>query len=185
MKPLTPDQAVTALRSGDLVAYPTEGVYGLGCDPFHEDAVMRLLTLKARPVEKGLILVAAELAQIEDLVDLGGVPTKARILSDWPGPVTWALPATERVPLWIRGRFDTVAVRVSAHPVVRDLCRAFGGPLVSTSANPADQPPALDCKQVADYFSDQLAGCVIGELGGQPGPTPIFDARTGRALRGG
>ena len=185
MKSLTPEQAAIALRSGDLIAYPTEGVYGLGCDPFNEAAVMRLLALKGRPVEKGLILVAAERAQIEALVSLDAVPTKAQILAGWPGPVTWTLPATERVPVWIRGRFDTVAVRVSAHPVVQRLCRAFGGPLVSTSANPAGKPPALSCDQVADYFPDQLAGCVTGELGGQSGPTPIFDARTGQALRGG
>lgn len=183
MKSLTPDQAAVALRKGELVAYPTEGVYGLGCDPFSEAAVTRLLALKRRPVEKGLILVAADVAQIAPWVRFDAVPDRSRVEASWPGPVTWTLPATDAVPEWIRGRFDTVAIRVSAHPVVQALCRAFDGPVVSTSANPAGQSPAMRCEQVDDYFGDQLAGCVIGELGGRSGPTPIYDARTGRALR--
>lgn len=183
MKSLTPDQAAIVLRQGALIAYPTEGVYGLGCDPFNEAAVRRLLALKKRPMEKGLILVAAEMAQILPLVRFDGID-RSQVEVHWPGPVTWTLPATETVPEWIRGRFDTVAVRISAHPVVQALCRAFGGAVVSTSANPAGQSPAMNCDQVASYFGDQLAGCVLGELGGQAGPTPIFDARTGQQLRG-
>ena len=184
MKSLTPDQAAGVLHQGALIAYPTEGVYGLGCDPFNEAAVMRLLALKKRPVEKGLILVAAELVQITPLVRFDAVPDRSQVEASWPGPVTWTLPATDAVPEWIRGRFDTVAIRVSAHPVVQALCRAAGMPLVSTSANPAGQLPAMRCEQVDDYFGDQLAGCVVGELGGREGPTPIFDARTGQQLRG-
>ncbi len=179
---LSVEQAVEALKSGGIIAYPTEGVYGLGCDPFNEQAVLNLLKLKQRPVEKGLILVASGQGQIAPLVNWEGID-RDRVLTTWPGPVTWTLPATDRVPVWIRGRFDTVAIRISAHPVVQALCKVFAGPLVSTSANLAGMLPAMSCEQVGDYFGDRLTGCVQGRLGGHTGPTPIFDARTGAPLR--
>ncbi len=183
MNKLSTDQAVERLQQGAIIAYPTEGVYGLGCDPFNEQAVLNLLKLKQRPIEKGLILVASDRAQIDPLINWEGIDAD-RIWADWPGAVTWTLPVKAgQVPGWIRGRFDTVAIRISAHPTVQALCTAFGGVMVSTSANPAGEPPALSCMQVAAYFSDRLAGCVSGQLGGQQGPTPIYDARTGAALR--
>ena len=184
MKSLTPEQAARLLQQGAVVAYPTEGVYGLGSDPFNETAVRQLLALKHRPAEKGLILIAAHVDQILPLISVEQAPGWSRALAQWPGPVTWVFPAQPHVPAWIRGQFDSVAVRVSAHLVVRSLCEAFGGPVVSTSANPSGQRPALSCRQVEAYFGDRLAGCVIGALGGQSGPTPIFDGRTGRVLRG-
>lgn len=182
MKFLSVVDAVDALKVGELIAYPTEGVYGLGCDPFNEQAVRRLLALKQRPVEKGLILVAADKAQIAPLVDLKEIDAD-KVFASWPGPVTWTLPATAKVPASIRGRFDTVAIRISAHPLVQALTQAFGAPIVSTSANPAGQLPARSCQQVESYFPQDLAGCVHGALGGQQGPTPIYDARTGTPLR--
>ena len=183
MKSLSSRQAARLLQQGEVIAYPTEGVYGLGCDPFNEAAVRHLLALKQRPVEKGLILVAAQVDQLLPLIAAEKALGWPRALTQWPGAVTWVFPAREQVPAWIRGQFDSVAVRVSAHPVVRALCEAFGGPIVSTSANPSGRLPALSCRQVETYFGEQLAGCVRGKLGGRPGPTPIFDGQTGRNLR--
>lgn len=183
MKVLSIDEAIEAIQAGALIAYPTEGVYGLGCDPFNETAVKALLTLKSRPMEKGLILVAASVEQLSSLLDWKALPYRTQIQASWPGPVTWTIPATPNVPVWIRGRFDTVAVRVSDHPIIQALCNVFNGPIVSTSANPSGLSPALSCEQVASYFEHQLAGCVVGELGGHQGPTPIYDARTGVPLR--
>ncbi len=182
---LTPQQAADALRTGGIVATPTEGVMGLSCDPFDQAAVGRLLALKGRPVEKGLILVAAGLDQLDGLIDWSALPgeRRSRIEADWPGPVTWTLPATSKVPVWIRGRFPTVAVRISAHSVMQALCRAFDGPVVSTSANRSGQPPALGCDQAVGSFGEALAGCVEGALGGHAGPTPIYDGLTGAPLR--
>ena len=183
MNVLAPEQAAVLLRQGALIAYPTEGVYGLGCDPFNEAAVMRLLALKQRPVEKGLILVASRVEQILPLVAIEEAPCWSQALVQWPGPVTWVFPAREEVPAWIRGQFDSVAVRVSAHPDVRALCEAFGGPVVSTSANPAGASPARTCEAVAACFPSGLAGCLQGALGDAAGPTPILDGRTGALLR--
>ena len=133
---LTPIEAATTLHRGGVIAYPTEAVWGLGCDPSNEAAVARLLALKQRPVDKGLILVAGTLEQFHGLLDWDALPTdrSEAVFASWPGPHTWIVPTSGRVPHWITGAHDGVAVRVSAHPQVVALCDAFGGPLVSTSA---------------------------------------------------
>src|SRR5690606_13329784 len=98
--------------------------------------VLRLLALKQRTVDKGLILVAATPAQFDGIADWGPLPPgrKTEVLASWPGPNTWIVPVTARAPRWVSGEHDGVALRVSAHPVMAELCAAFGGPLVSTSA---------------------------------------------------
>src|SRR6218665_315978 len=94
--PLSINEAAIRLKSGGVIAYPTEAVWGLGCDPFDETAVMRLLAIKQRPVDKGLILIAADLAQLQPLLDLPAMPETrlAEVLASWPGPHTWVLPAS-------------------------------------------------------------------------------------------
>src|SRR5215218_6244493 len=117
---LTPNDAADVLRHGGVVAYPTEAVWGLGCDPFDESAVMRLLALKQRPVDKGLILIAGALTQLDGLLDWDALPNDRAeaVFATWPGPHTWIVPTTGRVPRWITGAHDGVAARVSAHPQV-------------------------------------------------------------------
>lgn len=174
--------AARTVRSGGTIAYPTEAVFGLGCSPVFADAVERILTLKHRPAGKGLILVAADTGQLEDLVDLGAVPDPEQVLATWPGPVTWILPARPGVPYWLRGDSDGLAVRVSAHPVVRELCR-LTGPLVSTSANPAGAVPARTPERVRFYFGTTLDYILPGRPGGAPTPTEIRDGRDMRLIR--
>ena len=177
--------AAAVLQRGGVVAYPTEAVWGLGCDPFAEASVLRLLALKQRPVEKGLILVAAALEQFDGLLDWAQLPTDRRedVYASWPGPHTWIVPASGRVPHWITGAHDGVAVRVSAHPQVIALCAAFAGPLVSTSANPAGAPPPRRLEQLDPALRAALDGIVDGQTGELARPTPIRDARSGAVLR--
>jgi len=178
-------QSVAALQRGGVLAYPTEAVWGLGCDPFDEAAVLRLLAIKQREVAKGLILVAADRAQFDGLLDWSALPPDrvAAVDASWPGPNTWIVPATARVPRWITGAHSGVAVRVSGHPVVIALCQAFGGPLVSTSANRAGEPPAFARGELDPQLLAQLDGCSLGETGGLSAPTAIRDALTGSVLR--
>lgn len=178
-------EAAAVLRRGGIVAYPTEAVWGLGCDPRNEAAVFRLLALKQRAVDKGLILIAASLLQLDGLIDWPALPNPSRdaVLATWPGPHTWVVPATAKVPRWITGAHADVAVRVSAHPVVVALCEAFGSPLVSTSANHAGTPPPRTRDALEPALRDALDGIVEGETGGLPRPTAIRDARSGTALR--
>lgn len=176
--------AVARLRAGGVVAYPTEAVWGLGCDPGDETAVLRLLAIKRREVGKGLILIAADIGQLERWIDLTALPQprRAEVLASWPGPHTWIVPAAG-VPRWISGDHDGVAVRVSAHPVAAALCRAFGGALVSTSANPAGAPPPKTLAAFDPALAAAIDGALAGDTGGLERPTPIRDARSGQVLR--
>ena len=182
----TLNATVDALRRGGVVAYPTEAVWGLGCDPFNEQAVMRLLAIKQRPVDKGLILIGADVGQLDPVVDWAALPMdrRAAVEASWPGPNTWTVPVTGRVPAWIRGAHASVAVRVSDHPTVIALCRAFGGPLVSTSANLTGMPPAFHRGDLDPALLGLLDAVCEGETGGLSAPTAIRDALTGAVLRG-
>lgn len=183
--PLAIADAAAALKLGRILAYPTEAVWGLGCDPFDETAVMHLLAIKQRPVDKGLILIAGALAQFDGLLDWDALPTdrSEAVFASWPGPHTWVVPATGRVPHWITGAHDGVAVRVSAHPAVVALCAAFGGPLVSTSANRSGEPPVFRREQLDPALLAAIDGVCAGETGGLSSPTAIRDARSGAQLR--
>ena len=183
---MSPDAAAAAMRAGGVVAYPTEGVWGLGCDPFDETAVLRLLALKQRSVDKGLILVAAEASQFDGLAEWNALPPGRfdEIAASWPGPNTWIVPATARVPRWITGAHAGVAMRASAHPVVAALCRAFGGAIVSTSANPAGAPAPRRLAELDPMLRSGVDGVVEGETGGRDGPSDIRDALTGTLLHG-
>ena len=179
-------RAADLLWSGEIIAYPTEAVWGLGCTPFDEQAVYRLLAIKQRDVEKGLILVAADVSQFADLLRPLSDAQRRTLQQSWPGPVTWLVPDLEsRVPDYIKGSHSGVALRVSAHPVVVGLCRAFGGPLVSTSANPQGKRPARQPWQVHAYFGDQLGMVTPGCVGGRARPTEIRDLLTGELVRAG
>lgn len=183
--PLTIAEAARALRHGAVIAYPTEAVWGLGCDPFDQAAVTRLLACKQRPLAKGLILIAGALDQLDGLLDWDALPNdrRAAVVASWPGPHTWVVPASARVPPWITGAHAGVAVRVSAHPVVVALCAAFGGPLVSTSANPAAAAPPKTLSDFDPALRAALDGLVAGDSGGLDRPTGIRDARSGAQLR--
>ena len=175
-------QVAQVVRAGGVIAYPTEAVWGLGCDPWNETAVQRLLALKDRPLHKGLILVADSIHQFDFLLgDLPGEWTE-RLAGSWPGPNTWLVPHQDRLPQWITGRHDSVALRVSDHPLVRALC-AQTGPLVSTSANPAGRPSARSRLRVEQYFPRQLDAVLNGPLGGRKNPSLIRDLRTGEVIR--
>ncbi|PAU64773.1 tRNA threonylcarbamoyladenosine biosynthesis protein RimN [Pseudomonas sp. PIC25] len=171
------------VREGGVVAYPTEAVWGLGCDPWNEEAVYRLLALKDRPVEKGLILVADSIRQFDFLLEDLPEAWQDRLASTWPGPNTWLVPHQNRLPEWITGQHDSVALRVSDHPLVRDLC-ALTGPLVSTSANPGGRPAARTRLRVEQYFHDRLDAVLGGALGGRKNPSTIRDLVSGRVVRG-
>lgn len=174
--------AVQALRAGGVIAYATEGVWGLGCDPFSERAVRRVLDLKQRSEAKGLIMIAATVGQVEPwLVGLDAVQRNA-VLATWPGPYTWIVPVTD-APSWLSGEHRSLAVRVSAHVGVQQLCTAWGGPLVSTSANRSGQPALMSAAAVQAEFGDELDFILPGALGGDARPSEIRDAVTGVVLR--
>jgi L-threonylcarbamoyladenylate synthase len=175
--------AVRLLQQGELIAYPTEAIYGLGCDPLNEDAVVELLALKQRPVDKGLILIASSWQQLKPYLVTDNSAMLEPVLATWPGPTTWIIPAQRWVPKWLTGQHNSLAVRVTKHPLVTRLCKNFGGPIVSTSANISDQQPARTPYQILKTFGSQTPYIVKGSTSGFAQATPIFDAMTGKRLR--
>lgn len=177
--------AAHLLRNGGVIAYPTEAVWGLGCDPRDERAVLRLLALKQREVDKGLILIAANEVQLSPYIDMTRLndTQRATVHASWPGPNTWIVPASPTAPAWITGAHTDIAVRVSAHPTVIELCNAFGGAMVSTSANRAGEsaPHARDAMDASIVAA--VDAVVAGKTGGLLKPTAIRDARSGTVLR--
>ncbi len=180
------EAAAAVLENGGVIAYPTEAVWGLGCDPRDESAVLRLLAVKRREVEKGLILVASHLEHLRPFLDIAALPSDrlADVLASWPGPHTWVMPASREAPRWITGAHPGIAVRISAHGGVAALCDAFGGALVSTSANRAGLPAAMRREALDPELLALVDGVAAGETGGLAAPTAIRDALTGAQFRG-
>lgn len=175
--------AAAIIKRGGIVAYPTEGVYGLGCDPLNKDAVERLIAIKGRSADKGLILVAASNDHLDGFLGPVSPAVQAQLDRDWPGPVTWIMPCTDRAPELISGGRPTLAVRISAHATTADLCNACGHALVSTSANRSGARPCMDAQSVSAELGAEIDAIIDAPLGGLNAPTPIFDAVTGQQLR--
>ena len=175
--------AAALLREGGVLAYPTEGVFGLGCDPDDRVAFERIFAMKRRPPEQGVLLIAADFEQVRGWI--GDAPEAAleRARAAWPGAHTFIFPRSPRVPEWIAGGHAGVALRVTAHPPAAALCRAFGGPIVSTSANRHGEAPARSAQEVEALFGGALDGVLDAPLGGLERPTPITDAVSGAIIR--
>lgn len=185
MKFLSIDEAVNALKEGEIIIYPTEAVYGLGCDPENVQACMKLRAFKQRH-DKGFILVAAVFEQIIKWVDWSKMTKMQvkRIQHSWPGHVTWILPASRMAAPLVLGPRHTVAIRVSQHSGVQRLCKAFAGPIVSTSANGPGMPPAGSLTELESIISNGAAvGILEGDLGKNAKPSKVIDAMSNKVIR--
>jgi L-threonylcarbamoyladenylate synthase len=178
-------RAARIVLGGGVVAYPTEAVYGLGCLPDDRDAVERILSIKGRAWRKGLLLIGADLRQLTRFAVLDGSPCLDEILGSWPGPHTWVLPATAAAPAWITGGRDSIAVRLTAHPLASALCARAGSALVSTSANFSRRPPTKRVLDVRRALGAEVDYILPGAVGDLLQPTPIRDGRDGSILRSG
>ncbi|MDP3516139.1 MAG: L-threonylcarbamoyladenylate synthase [Pseudohongiella sp.] len=189
MEKLAARIAAYRLMRGGVIAYPTEAVWGLGCDPENEQACLELLQIKQRPIQKGMILIAGCIEDFETILAVLPPDQYRRLELGWQqqhktGAVTFLVPdILDQVPYWIKGSHSSVALRVSDHPVVRSLCKEFGGPLVSTSANKSGKLPARSKVIVEKYFGSQLDFIVPGQLGGASNPSKIIDFSTGQLVR--
>lgn len=172
------------LKQGDVIAYPTEAVWGLGCDPQNEAAVSKILRIKNRAVEKGMILIGGSIEQFESLISRLSEEQREELENSWPGHITWLVPDPEdEIPAWIKGVHQSVAIRVSAHPVVQALSAAFGGPLVSTSANEAGETEIRSKLILEEKFAGSIDFVVDGELGEAAKPSEMRDLATGKTIR--
>ncbi len=177
-------QAVEQLYQGKIIAYPTEAVYGLGCDPRNHQALQNLMFLKQRAVNKGVILIASDIKQLEQYVDVSFYP-----MDSDKEFTTWLLPLNTKnldiIDPLIYGQHQTIAIRVTKHPVVVELCNLFSGPIVSTSANISGQEAIKDKGSLYQLVNENslISGVVAGDLGGYDKPSRIIDAVTGGLIR--
>ena len=176
--------AAEHMKLGGVIAYPTEAVWGLGCDPTNETAVTRLLALKKRPIEKGLILISGQTEHFEPLLAPLDAELRQRFLEASDRPTTWLVPdVAGLVPYWVKGEHRSVALRLTKHPFSVALSKKMGGLLVSTSANPSTKPAAESLYDVRRYFANRLDCVVQAKLGGATQVSQIKDLVSGSVLR--
>lgn len=168
---------------GGVFSYPTESVYGLGCDPWNADAVSELLTLKRRNPSKGLILLASSENQLAPFVSLRRESDLKKIRSTGNKPVTWLVPVSEETPWWISGNHASVAVRITEFEPVVQLCNSVDSALVSTSANLGGRPACRNSVSVRQLFENQLDMLLSGPTGGVPMPSEIRDFYSNKVVR--
>lgn len=170
------------LRNGGLIAYPTEFCYGLGCDPFNVAAVKKLIQLKQRDPDKGLIVIASDIAQLKSILIPLNKVDQERIKQYWPGFYTLIMKVKPTVPQILLGKHQGLALRVSSHQLVQNLCTYLQSPLVSTSANLAQQYPLRDYNQCQQQFSSQVL-VLPGMVANKKQPSTILDWHSLQVLR--
>lgn len=177
---LSISRAAGTLLGGGVIAYPTEGVYGLGCMPDDAAAVTRLLRIKRRDPGRGLILIAADKSQLDDWIMPDGQQLPE---ADPSRPTTWIAPADPRVMPLVRGQHQTLAVRLTSNPVAAAICDAVESPIISTSANLSGAPVARNRFVLRRLFGGCVDYIVPGDCGPSSGPSEIRDLATGAVLR--
>ncbi|AWX16324.1 tRNA threonylcarbamoyladenosine biosynthesis protein RimN [Mergibacter septicus] len=179
-------EIVRALQQDQVVAYPTEAVFGLGCNPNSEIAIKNLLSLKQRPIEKGLILIAPELSYFTDFVDFSRLlPHHLKQIEQvYAQPTTWVVPVKENVSTLLCGQFNSIAIRLCSHPLVRQLCQQTGFALTSTSANLTGLEPCRTVVEVQQQFGETFP-ILKGKVGLATKPSEIRDIFTNQVIRQG
>ena len=173
-------EIIAPFRQGSIIAYPTEAVFGLGCDPDNDEAIQRLLHIKQRPANKGLILVAAHFSQVEKYLQ---PLSSAQEIFTKPSDTTYLFPAKASTSSYLTGHFTSVAIRISLHPVVQSLCETLDSAIVSTSANLSGHPPAKTENEVLAQLNQKIDVILQGDVGELRNPTVIRDSISGQIIR--
>jgi len=174
---------VETLHEGGVVAYPTEAVFGLGCDPLNPHAVFKLLALKKRSVDKGLILIAADFSQISSYLKPLPDAVMSKLHDTYQEPTTWLLPTIKTAPKWLTGGHETLAVRLIQHGLAKELCLLAGTAIVSTSANMSGQEPVKTAYQARVKFRNKGVHVINGSIGNAQKPSRIINPLLNKQIR--
>tara|TARA_B100001175_G_scaffold209042_1_gene177455 strand:+ start:1305 stop:1865 length:561 start_codon:yes stop_codon:yes gene_type:complete len=175
------EHAAKIVIKGGVIAYPTEGVFGLGCIPDNYKAVNRILNIKKRDIKNGLIVIASSLDQLKDWVKIKS--SHENRIKNEPEVVTWIVKKTQKVPIWVSGEHDSIAIRITKHPIVTALCDISGSSLISTSANISGEQPPSDQNALQEQFCDIVDYIVPGECGMKNGSSMIKCIETQKVIR--
>ena len=170
------------LKSGEVIGYPTEAVYGIGCDPWNQSSVEKIAKIKGRKNSQTFLMVASSIGQLTDLIDISKL--SPQVASSWPGHTTWLIKAKENVPYWLQDeQTNKVGIRISNHPLVIELCNAFGKPIISTSANVSGKEEIKNQQEFIRTFSSDINYLVDGDLGDYDETSVIIDMETNKKIR--
>ncbi len=177
--------AVEVFNQGGIIAYPTEAVFGVGCDPDNEQALQRLLAVKNRSADKGLILVAGNYSQLQPYIDENQISQDMlnNMLARWPDGISQIVPKNKNISPLLSGKFDTIAIRVTSQPDVVDLCMQTNKPIVSTSANLSGRQPAKTWQTLCPELIERVDFIIKGKTLGHKNPSKIIYALTGEIVR--
>jgi L-threonylcarbamoyladenylate synthase len=182
MSPWALNRFAHAVSQGAIFGYPTDTVWGFGCHPLFASSVARILQIKNRSADKGLILLSSRLEYCAPYVGLDNEQLQP-VLSTTDHPTTWLVPASENCPVWIRGNYPTVAIRISNHPLLDFLCDRLEAPIVSTSANRSGKATARNSLQMRKQFGVELDFIVSGFATGSKRPSEIKSLLSGTTER--
>jgi len=176
------DEAIRFLKTGAVICYPTEAVYGLGCDPWCETAVNKIYKMKNRIEDKPFLLIASCITQLNKLIDIKKITDEVK--NSWPGHNTWLIPSKDSTPKWlVDSKTGLIGVRVSNHPVIIEICKKFNGPIISTSANKSNEDSITKKQDVINALSDNIDFLVDGSLGNEKKPSIIKNMITNEIIR--
>ena len=184
MSPWALNRFAHAVSQGAIFGYPTDTIWGFGCHPLIASSVARILQIKNRKPDKGLILLSSRLDYCAAYVGLD-LEQLEPVRSSTDHPTTWLVPASRNCPLWIRGNYPTVAIRITRHPLLDYLCDRLQAPIVSTSANRARKSTVRNSVQMRKQFGDELDFIVSGFATGSNRPSEIKSLLKGTTIRGG
>jgi L-threonylcarbamoyladenylate synthase len=172
MSPWALNRFAHAVSQGAVFGYPTDTIWGFGCHPLIASSVARILQIKNRSPDKGLILLSSRLEYCSTYLGLDGEALDP-IQQAADHPTTWLVPASESCPVWIRGNYPTVAIRITNHPLLEFLCDRLQAPIVSTSANRSGKATVRNSVQMRKQFGDELDFIICGFATGSNRPSEI------------
>ena len=151
--------AAHIINHGGIIAYPTDTIYGLGCDPYNHDAVEKINQIKQRPLDKKFILLAADIDQVRPLILIS--EDQEKTLTQTTEPTSWVIDASPDAPSWLVDENKTITIRISKHHDVTRLCHAAGHAIISTSANISGKKPASNALDLHRYFHDSVDKIIL------------------------
>ncbi len=170
------------IKNGGVIAYPTESCYGFGCNPFNYKAIKQILKIKQRDSAKGLIVIASDVKQLDKLIKPLSITDKAKLKQYWPGFYSIIMPTTDMAPQILTGKHKTLAVRVTKHDLVRQICNFLNMPLVSTSANYSGHKSIKNYRECIRQFGNKVM-VLPGNTSFAKNPSTIVDWKSGKTLR--
>ena len=184
MSPWSIKRLSKAVENGAIIAYPTDTIWGFGCHPLRASSVIKILNIKQRPVAKGLILLSSRMEYCAPYIDPDLSEEQIDlVLQQNQHPVTWLAPAARNCPVWLRGVFSTVALRITNHPFIEAICSEMHSPIVSTSANRHRRSTIQSALQARRQFGEELDYIVTGFNTGTNRASEIKSLATGNTVR--